>query len=105
MNISKDNPLLTMFPPKENTAFSQLTNLDLNTWNTDQVIDIESMFGGCKNLIRLNMRNATFNATNYLLMFNAVPNGITITVKDNTAKTWIEARLREVNKTGNVIIG
>ena len=83
----------------------QLTNLDLNTWNTDQVIDIESMFGGCKNLIRLNMRNATFNATNYLLMFNAVPNGITITVKDNTAKTWIEARLREVNKTGNVIIG
>ena len=70
-----------------------------------QVIDIESMFGGCKNLIRLNMRNATFNATNYLLMFNAVPNGITITVKDNTAKTWIEARLREVNKTGNVIIG
>ena len=29
MNISKDNPLLTMFPPKENTAFSQLTNLDL----------------------------------------------------------------------------
>ena len=83
----------------------QLTNLDLNTWNTDQVIDIESMFAGCKNLIRLNMRNATFNATNYLLMFNAVPNGITITVKDNTAKTWIEARLREVNKTGNVIIG
>ena len=29
MNISKDNPLLTMFPLKENTAFSQLTNLDL----------------------------------------------------------------------------
>ena len=83
----------------------QLTNLDLNTWNTDQVIDIESMFSGCKNLIRLNMRNATFNATNYLLMFNAVPNGITITVKDTLAKNWIEARLNDAGKTGNVIIG
>ena len=50
------------------------------------------------------MRNATFNARDYEDMFLLVPNGITIVVKDITAKSWIEARLSESNRTGTVTI-
>ena len=84
---------------------SNLTSLDVSGFDTSQVTDMSYMFNGCYELTNLDMRNATFNATSYTDMFYYVPNGITITVKDNTAKTWVEARLSEASRTGNVIIG
>ena len=83
----------------------QLTSLDLSGFDTSQVTNMMSMFEWCLNLTNLDIRNANFNATSYSYMFDRVPNGITITVKDTLAKNWIEARLNDAGKTGNVIIG
>ena len=67
-----------------------------------------TMFSNSDKLTYIDMRNAVFNATEYDSM---MPNGnasgstnITIIVKDSTAKSFIEARLREVNRTGTVTI-
>lgn len=83
----------------------QLTSLDLSSFDTSRVTDMMSMFSWCSSLTNLDIRNATFNTTSYSYMFDRVPNGITITVKDTLAKNWIEARLNDAGKTGNVIIG
>ena len=83
----------------------QLTSLDLSGFDTSQVTNMMSMFEWCLNLTNLDIRNANFNATSYLYMFDRVPNGITIIVKDMMEKNWIEARLSEADVTGNVIIG
>ena len=83
---------------------SNLTTLDLSSFDTSQVTNMYSMFSSCSNLTNLDMRNATFNATSYSSMFNYVPNSINIIVKDATAKTWIESRLSDANRTGNVTI-
>ena len=83
---------------------SSLTSLDLSSFDTSQVTDMSYMFDLCISLTNLDMRNATFNATSYSGMFGTVPNGIKIIVKNSTAKTWIETRLRDVGKTGTVTI-
>ena len=83
---------------------SGLTSLDLSNFDTSQVTNMSYMFDGCSKLLSLDMRNATFNATSYSQMFRTVANGINIIVKDDTAKTWIEARLSDAGKTGNVTI-
>lgn len=83
---------------------TSLTNLDLSSFDTSNVTDISNIFGICMNLTNLNMSNAVFNATSYSSMFSSVPNGIAIIVKDTTAKTWIEARLSDVGRTGTVTI-
>lgn len=72
---------------------SSLTSLDLSSFDTSQVTDMDRMFVDCSSLTNLDMRNATFNATNYPYMFSSVPDGINIIVKDETAKAWIEERL------------
>ena len=83
---------------------SSLISLNLSSFDTSQVTNMFLMFYNCKSLTNLDMRNATFNATSYSSMFYSVPNGINIIVKDATAKTWIEARLSDVNRTGTVTI-
>ena len=83
---------------------NNLISLDLSSFDTSKVTDIMGMFNGCSSLTNLDMRNAVFNATDYLPMFRAVPNGISIIVKDETAKIWIETRLSESGKTGTVTI-
>ena len=80
------------------------TSLDLSNFDTSQVTDMRSMFWNCYKLTSLDMRNATFNATSYSDMLIYVPNGINIIVKDDTAKTWIEARLSDAGRTGTVTI-
>ena len=82
---------------------SSITSLDLSGFDTSQVMDMKWMFYGCSQLTNLDMHNAVFNATSYSNMFS-VPNGITVIVKDATAKTWIEARLSDAGKTGTVVI-
>jgi hypothetical protein len=37
-------------------------------------------------------------------MFTGITNGITITVLDSAAQTWINARLTDAGKTGTVVI-
>jgi surface protein len=81
-----------------------LTSLDLSSFDMRDVRQVYWMFSSCTNLTYLDMRNATFNARDYEDMFLLVPNGITIVVKDITAKSWIEARLSESNRTGTVTI-
>ena len=81
-----------------------LTSLDLSSFDMRDVRQVYWMFSSCTNLTYLDMRNATFNARDYEDMFLLVPNGITIVVKDITAKGWIEARLSESNRTGTVTI-
>ena len=83
---------------------SNLTTLDLSSFDTHQVTNMQSMFSGCSKLHSLDMRNAIFNATNYSYMFQAVSNGINIIVKDEPAKAWIEARLRDESIAGTVTI-
>ena len=81
-----------------------LASLDVSNFDTSQVTDMSYMFSGCSSLTNLDMRNATFNATSYSSMFYSVSNGINIIVKDATAKAWIESRLSDAGKTGNVTI-
>ena len=83
---------------------SSLTTLDLSSFDTSQVTYMSYMFSDCSKLLSLDMRNATFNATSYTSMFGSITSGINIIVKDITAKTWIEARLSDAGKTGNVTI-
>ena len=82
----------------------KLTSLNLSSFDTSGVTAMREMFYSCNNLKNLDMRNATFNATDYSSMFYSVLNGISIIVKDETAKTWIEARLSDVGRAGTVTI-
>ena len=81
-----------------------LSNLDLSNFDTSKVTNMYGMFASCSSLTNLDMRNATFNATSYSLMFRSIADGINIIVKDTTAKTWIEERLSDANRTGTVTI-
>ena len=83
---------------------SSLINLNLSSFETSQVINMNFMFYGCSSLTNLDMRNAVFNTTNYLNMFDSVPNGINVIVKDATAQSWIEVRLSDESITGTVVI-
>ena len=83
---------------------SSLTSLDLSSFDTNKVINMNYMFSNCSSLTNIDMRKATFNATSYSFMFSNITSGINIIVKDATAKTWIESRLSEASCTGTVTI-
>jgi len=86
-------------------GMSALTSLDLSSFVTTNVTNMSYMFEKTNNLTTLNLSNATFNSvTTYSGMFTGTKSGITITAKDETAKTWLEARLTDVSKTGTVTI-
>ena len=63
------------------------------------------MFYGCSSLTSLDLHNATFTSlTLYNYMFNNITSGINIIVKDTDAQTFINARLSDASRTGNVTI-
>ncbi|NLA33221.1 MAG: hypothetical protein GX864_04725, partial [Mollicutes bacterium] len=56
-------------------------------------------------LTSLDFRLADFTTvTTYTNMFSYITSGITITVLDTSAQTFINARLGDASKTGNVTI-
>ena len=71
------------------TTIAGLENLD-----TSQVTSMSWMFYGCSGLTTLDFRNADFtNVILYSSMFSNVFSGIQVTVKDQSAKEFIEAKL------------
>ena len=106
-----------------------LNSLDVSSFNTSNVIDMSGIFGECKSLEILNLNNFdTSKVTNIDYMFNGTINlktvnmnkanfskvtthtytfsesGVTsIIVKDETAKTFIEARLLDASITGTAV--
>ncbi len=82
-----------------------LTELNVSNFNTSQVTDMRTMFYSCGSLTSLDLRNMTFDSvTSYSSMFSNITSGITVTVKDSSAKTFIESRLSEASVTGTVTI-
>ena len=80
-----------------------LENLNLSNFITSNVVNMDRMFNQCTNLKTINMNKADFTkVTEYPYMFGG--NGVTsITVKDETAKTFIEARLTDASITGTTV--
>ena len=71
---------------------SKLTSLDVSNFDTSNVTGMYRMFGGCSYLTSLDLSNFDVtNVTNMRYMFNGCTNLQTIYVKDETAKTKIEA--------------
>ena len=59
------------------------------------------MFSGASSLTSLDLSSAIFdNVTHNDFMFHNASNLSTVTVKDESAKTFIEARLKDVSLTG-----
>ena len=69
-----------------------LTTIDLSTWDTPNIQNVSYMFYGCSSLSTLDLRNFDFtkitNSTYYSNVFNGVPNGCRVIVKDEANKTW-----------------
>ncbi len=83
---------------------SGLTELDVSSFNTSNATKMPSMFLNCSSLTKLDLRNADFTkVTSYPNMFISVPSNIEVLVKDATAQSWIQSRLREANITGGTV--
>ena len=84
---------------------SSLTSLNVSSFDTSSVNNMRNMFRECSGLTDLNLRNATFaSVTSYNGMFSNITSGINITVKDVDTQTFINARLSDASRTGNVTI-
>ena len=97
-DTSKVTSMRSMF------AFStSLEEINLSSFDTSNVTDMYHMFNSCYSLVKLSFNKATFNkVTNHDEMFFNQPSTLNIIVKDTTAKTWLEARLKG---KGTVTIG
>lgn len=83
----------------------KMTSLDLSSFDTSKVTDMIRMFHNCNNLISLDLSGFDMsNVTNNHEMFYGCTNLQTIYVKDETAKTKIEASTN-FPTTATVIIG
>jgi len=72
---------------------SNLTSLDVSKFDTSNVTHITGMFFKCSKLTSLDLSNADFSSvTSYTSMFNSLQPSCLITVKDETAKTWITSK-------------
>ena len=83
---------------------SSITSLDLSSFETSNVTNMKNMFYETNALQTIKLNKATFKSlTNNEGMFtnSTVSN---ITVKDNEAKTFIEARLTDAGITATVIV-
>ena len=79
-----------------------LENLDVSNFDTLKVTNMSYMLDGCKFLINLGLRNATFDkVTSYDNMFNSVPSTINIITKDVTTRSWLEDKLGD---KGTIVI-
>ncbi len=110
---------------------SGLTSLDLSNFDTSKVTDMMSMFSSCESLTSLNVSNFNISKDATIMfminhcsnlttirfdntsfdnvfpddcMLYDLPNGINVYVKDETAKSFIEARLSDASTSGTVII-
>ena len=83
---------------------SNLTSLDLSSFNTSNVMDMSSMFNSCSNLTYLDIRNFYFTKViSDSNTFNKVPSNCEIIVKDDTAKKWIFARRSDFTNVKTVV--
>ena len=109
-NTSNVTDMTAMFGTAEYTdgttsSCTSLETLNLNNFDTSNVTTMNGIFQGASNLKTINLNKTVFTKIiDYADMFTdtAVEN---ITVKDNDAKTFIEARLTEAGKTATVTIG
>ena len=80
-----------------------LQELNLSSFNTNNVTNMFHTFNSCKSLKRLDLRKAIFTSvSNYDDIFALVPSDINIITKDTTTKSWLEDRLKG---KGTVTIG
>lgn len=96
VDTSKVTSMDSMF-----TSCYGLTSLDLSSFTN--IPTAEEMFSDCINLVDLNIKNATLPTKEYTNMFTGNNENITIKVKDNTSKTYIDKMLASANG-GTVII-
>ena len=84
---------------------SNLKTLNLSSFRTSQITDLYQTFHQNSSLEYLDIRNANFiNVTDYEHAFDGIKNNVTIIVKDDANKKWVEDRLQEVGRSGNVIV-
>lgn len=96
-DTSKATNLSRMF-----SGCSKLTSLDLGNFDTSKVTDMHSMFNNSKNLKTIDFRKADFSQVmNYEYIFNHLSNDVTIYVKDEVQKEWIESKFTNLT---NVIV-
>jgi len=84
---------------------SSLTSLDLSNFDTSKVTFMGYMFYRMSSLTSLKLDKADFsNVTSYNGMLDGTPDLSSITVKDTSAQTFINARLNDFEKTGVTVI-
>ncbi len=83
-----------------------LTALNLNSFDTSNVTNMDYMFYESSDLRTIYMRKFNFSKVKkYTQMIEVYYYGPTIYVKDQAAKNFVEARLRDWGRPGTVIIG
>lgn len=96
VDTSKVTSMDSMF-----TSCYGLTSLDLSSFTN--IPTAEEMFSDCINLVDLNIKNATLPTKEYTNMFIGNNENITVKVKGNTSKNYIDKMLASANG-GTVII-
>lgn len=97
-NTSKVTNMSNMFK-----VCKQLENLDLSSFDTSKVENMTYMLSNLDNVQEINLSNASFESVeSYDNMLTHTNKNATIIVKDENAKTFIQARLDEVSNTANV---
>ena len=95
LNTSSVTTLRSCFSNAFNNIYSPFRTLDLSTWDTSRITDINYMFSYCIRLSFIDMRTFEFtNITNKDSVFGSsgnsgVPNNCEIIVKDSTQKDWV----------------
>jgi len=99
-DTSKVTNMSNMFQNCQN-----ISSLDLSSFNTSSVTNMYYMFYNNIKLKKLNMSKADFiKVSNYGSMLNGVADGIEILVKNINAQNFIQNRLTDAVKTGNIIV-
>lgn len=97
-DVSKATNMGSMF-----SSCMKLEELDLSNWETPALTNTNSMFQSCSALKRIDMRNFDFtNVTSYSGMFTSVPANCLIIVKDDTQKTWITGKFKNLTNVKTV---
>ena len=73
----------------------KLTDLDLSSFETSKLQNTEHMFNGNSKLANINFSKATFNTITKYDKMSGGCRMTSITVKDDDAKTFIDARLKD----------
>ena len=80
---------------------SNIETIKLTNWVTEKVTNMSYMFYGNNNLKELYLNNMVFSqVSSYENMFLNAKSGITVKVKDDNAKSFIESRMEEAGING-----